>query len=538
LAASSLPPSDAAAHSSNQKVPALSLADAFDRHLEFAASPKKEQRREKAPTSVYRSESCKASPRVQKFSSEEPDHILIRQESEGVVAGSVEGSAAASSSKLPTPRIEVMDGSPQPPTLLTRRSDRKLTATSIWTATSVGARTHEEGSQKALVVNFRRLIEIKEKLDIIHEVIKATTIALLTLLAVQSGVHLLYDVVFLALGIALYSVHEMRHDTMDVDDFRRVVGLLGNDGDELLEDAQVVGRLENPNRCLQGLSFSRNGRRRLFSYLCVLFFVGLVAFSWGLTVCTWTLEYDWHSSLGISELPSNEELEHYVTLLLVGTVMLVCHVVFELIYLREFEYFMPLKNGVPWDVADDGMPAGNMNWLFGLPCVWFTSRAAYDDLRIWVTLAAHEGSVGSGKISRPTHRSQKVVSKVFSEELACFALEDQGCAARLRKCLLTSKLYDKNTKRFLRRVGDHEIAARSRPSVNVYFNRQSSKQGLEEFRQVDFSKGEMPAELSIELLFYDNRSSEVWIPKLSDEADNDGPLRLKHARSFLQDMLC
>jgi len=513
---------DTAARENIRELPKISLAHAFEKSLAEMSSPKMEGMEQTGFASPQSGRSLKMSPRVTQISPNEPDQILIP---ERIVAVEI---------KNGTIRQPVAaDGSPQPPTLLVRKSDRKITVRSM--ATSIGASTHEEGHEKALVVNFRRLIEIKEKMDIIHEVIKATTIALLTLLAVQSVFHLLYDVVVLVCGIALFSVHEMRHDTMDVDDFKRVVGLLGNDGDDLLHNAHRVGRMENPNRCLQAVSFSRRGVRKVWSYLLVAILSAMTIFAWSLTACTWTLDYDWYSSLGISELPSNEELEHYVTLLLVGTVMLFTHILFELIYVREFGYFLPSKEGRPWDVTGDGMPPGNMNWLFGLPCVWYTTQAAYEDLRVWVTLAADDDHIG-GKARRKTSRKQRVVKRVFAEELAFYALEDPACAARLRRCLLTSKLYDKKHKQFMKRTMDYDIAAKSRPSVRLFgLGRQGSKQDLAEFHQVDFSKGEMPSELGIELLFYDNRCSDVWIPKLSDEVDNDAPLRLRHAGSFLQE---
>lgn len=264
------------------------------------------------------------------------------------------------------------------------------------------------------------------------------------------------------------------------------------------------------------------------------------------------------------------DIEHYVTLLLVGTLMLLCHFIYEGLYAREFKYIMPAKdlgNGAsrPWDIALDGVPGGNMNWLFGLPCVWFSTREAYEDLRIWVphgrVRGGNSGGIeqGGGRKRRPevrrhgrpnklagdcltelgfgqdsmqqalfdatapgladfgphvrAHilaprflgdsstelraqlsdhtavglrrilqrlgpqqvlevtlasglpngngdeapsqakaRHQHTVWQVFFEEMAVYALEDCDCAARLRKSLLLAKLYDKQSKRFLRRL--------------------------------------------------------------------------------------
>jgi len=426
------------------------------------------------------------------------------------------------------------------PTLMPRargNSQRTLGETTVMTGTTLGAQTQEEGYNKALVVNFRRLIEIKEKLDIIHEVIKATTIALLTLLAVSNGFRLAYDLGFLVCGIALYALHEMSHDALDIDDYKRVVGLLGNDGEDILAGSDCPGGLENPNRCIQALSYSRCGRRKFLSASLLLFFVVLCTGSWGLVWNVWVAECNWYCTLGWTTPDEGADIEHYVTLLVVGTLMLLCHFIYEGLYYREFKYIMPAKddgNGrkVPWDLDKDGIPRGNLNWLFGLPCVWFSSRAAYEDLRIWVTLCSGIPT-GSSIDSSELHRRQHTVQQVFFEEMAVYALEDCVCAARLRRSLLASKAFDKQSKRFLRRKQDCDVeGVINQVTMTKLHSAVTDGTGQSDFLPVNIQADEIPEELGIELLFYDNRSGEVWIPSIPEEREDDAPMRLRHAASL------
>jgi len=510
----------------------LSLADVFDRHLNDPA--KGALRLEEQHLSIPVKDRFDMSPgrSIGSPSPKRKGHVQINMAAAS--SEDVKGIALKSPAKHDEGDL---------PNLFKRKSGRKLTGgeMSVWTgtATSVGARTIEESTKKAFVINFRRLIKFKEKMDIIHEVIKATTIALLTLLAVRDEKHLLYDLSVLILGLTLYSVHEMSHDAMDTTDFSQMVGLLGNDGEDLLRESPFPGGVDNPNRCLQAMSFSSRGQRTLVSALCVTFFVVLASSAWTVVAMTWSVgdAYDWHTPLGVPELPSPDELEHFVTLLLVGTVMILCHLVFEWFYWREFAYYMPLKDGQPWDVALNGTPPGRLNWLFGLPCMWFSTPTAYDDLRIWVTLAGMD-VIGLSK-DLDANRPLTVVRRVFAEELAFYAIEDAVCAARVRKCLLSSKLFDKRNKIFMKRPYLGEINAQGRPGVQLSgLSKETSPNGIEGFYQADIRKGEMPSDLGVELVFFDSRSGEFHVPKMP-ENDKEGAMILRHekSRSFLHELL-
>mmetsp|Transcript_10703 Transcript_10703/g.30494 ORF Transcript_10703/g.30494 Transcript_10703/m.30494 type:complete len:265 (+) Transcript_10703:1-795(+) len=253
-------------------------------------------------------------------------------------------------------------------------------------------------------------------------------------------------------------------------------------------------------------------------------------------------ECNWYCALGWVEPDEVWDIEHYVTLLLVGTLMLLCHFIYEGLYAREFKYIMPAKdlgNGAsrPWDIALDGVPGGNMNWLFGLPCVWFSTREAYEDLRIWVTLASGlPNGNGDEAPSQAKARHQHTVWQVFFEEMAVYALEDCDCAARLRKSLLLAKLYDKQSKRFLRRLVPGEDEPRGVATVTMTNLHSTCTDGRDTFLPVDVvADKHQPEELAIELLFYDNRSGEVWIPNIPQEAETDAPMRLRHEASLTKE---
>lgn len=470
------------------------------------------------------------------------DATVIEMEDDVHMSATVEAGVASPGScgRSSRPSSRSSHGSKEPPTLLVKRGDSKRTLgeTSVWTGTSIGARTLEDGNKKALVVNFRRLIEIKEKLDIIHEVLKATTIALLTLLAVNAWARLLYDLGFLICGIILYALHEMSHDSLDIDDYSKVVSVLGNDGDDILRTSPLPSTVDNPNRCIQALSFSRAGRRSSFSALLLSVLVVVCTGAWSLILNFWMADITWYGNFGLEggEIP---DIEHYVTLLLVGTLMLICHFVYEGLFAREFKYVMPLKNGTVWNLERDGVPKGNLNWLFGLPSVWFSTREAYEDLRIWVTLAAgcshaardRRRARANGQHGHRKGRHEAAVWQVFFEEMAVYALQDMISAARLRHSLLSSKLYDKQTKRFMRRRRLGEENTKHRPTVIMTgLCKEGKSSGREEFFPVEIRTGGVPAELEVELLFYDNRSGAYFVPQIPLVAE-DGPARLRHQAS-------
>merc|ERR1712187_1023845 len=104
---------------------------------------------------------------------------------------------------------------------------------------------------------------------------------------------------------------------------------------------------------------------------------------------------------------------------------------------------MPVdKNGQPWDPKTMGAPTW---WrLGGLPSMWFTSRKAYDDLRLWIS-SAMEPELGV------------VISKIFPEEAALLAIEDAEYAEQLSYSLWHAKLYDAVNNKFMTREPRREV---------------------------------------------------------------------------------
>lgn len=376
--------------------------------------------------------------------------------------------------------------------------------------------TEEERTNKALVVNFRRLIKMREFFGIMHEIIKSTTIAFLTLVAVRNAHWLAMDLLALTACVSLYALHANKFDTLEVADYNNLVELLGDDGESAMEGAPIP--LENPNRWLQAVTYSKTMFHVLMPTFLVSIFVVLDIISWGVVVASWCEAPVVEEVFGAY---SQETLEHPVTLLLVGTLMLFCHLCFEIIFWRETQYCLPLKNDRPWRIHEDGMPRDmHLCSLFGPPCIWFSTPQAYDDLRIWVTLASGEHAHGK------KGRSQKILPKVFFEELALYAIQEETSATRLRRSLLQAKLFDKKTDCFLRRGphasasqqhqqqqrDDHKVPHVEMRGVTPHY----SGNGKVGFYKVDIKAGQRPEELGLDLLFYDNRSGVYWAPDSHD----------------------
>ncbi|CAE7688881.1 unnamed protein product, partial [Symbiodinium sp. CCMP2456] len=347
--------------------------------------------------------------------------------------------------------------------LVTRRSLSALTEDDRQT-TSRLRRVSKETSGKepylrrCFVVNFRRLMELQKVFAIIHELIKSTAIAALTLVLAGNVWQLGYSVLFVAILFVMYGFHAAHYDTMDISDYHHLV--------DLLEDDHGVcgGRsIDNPNRLLKALTLARTGRRRR-AVLIILLFGLLCSGMWSMVAYAWTMEL----TEGVWSIGD----EFYATLLLVGTLMLLFHTVFEWLYWRETQCVMPWWNRQlkePWDPARHGIPR-RFRW-FGLPSMWFTCGNAYSDLSLWIQHAKGQW------------RGKKV-NKVFPEEMALFSLHASG-ACQLRRTLQHAKLYSVQRCSFLTREGD----ANALP------------------------KGSDPEELQINFVFFDTQSKEYMQPE-------------------------
>ncbi|CAE7446913.1 unnamed protein product [Symbiodinium natans] len=310
--------------------------------------------------------------------------------------------------------------------------------------------------RRCFVVNFRRLMELQKVFAIIHELIKSTAIAALTLVLAGNPWQLGYSVLFVAILFVIYGFHAAHYDTMDISDYQHLVDLLEDD------HGVCMGRsVDNPNRLLKALTLARTGRRRR-AVLIILLFGLLCSGMWSMVVYAWTMEL----TEGVWAIGD----EFYATLLLVGTLMLLFHAAFEWLYWRETQCVMPwwdrrLKE--PWDPSRHGIPR-RFRWL-GLPSMWFTCGQAYSDLSLWIQ---HAKGQWQGK-----------VSKVFPEEMALFSLHASG-ACQLRRTLQHAKLYSVRRGVFLTREG----GANAPPTGD-------------------------PEELQIKFVFFDAQSNEYMQPE-------------------------
>eukprot|EP00435_Cladocopium_sp_Y103_P020927 s3291_g5.t1 len=319
---------------------------------------------------------------------------------------------------------------------------------------------------RGFVVNFRRLMELQKVFAIIHELIKSTAIAALTLVLASDVWQLGYSVMFVVILFMIYGFHAAHYDTMDIGDYCNLV--------ELLEDDNGVcgGRnVDNPNRLLKALSLARTGRRRRAVLIIVLFGL-LCSGMWTMVAYSWTMELQ---DSGMWQIGG----EFYATLLLVGTLMFIFHFIFEWLYWRETQCVMPYWNRarkVPWDPVIHGTPH-RFRW-FGLPSMWFTSSDAYADLSLWIHHAKG-------------HPCGRKVNKVFPEEMALFSLSARN-ACQLRQSLRHAKLYNVHKASFLTRCEDAKSSCQRLGSL---------------------PKGKDPEELKIDFVFYDIQSKEYLQPE-------------------------
>jgi len=185
-----------------------------------------------------------------------------------------------------------------------------------------------------------------------------------------------------------------------------------------------------------------------------------------------------------------EELAVIATQMLIGTVMLLFHSIFEWLYWRETQCVMPWndKDDRPWDPRNkrgDGVPP-SYSW-FGLPSMWFTSREAYDDLRLWITIATSNKLVSH------------VETKIFPEEMALFALDPDN-ACDLRRTLKHAKLFS---------LADWEYQSRE---LNPSETSRQSSFGQRQVQLRSLQVGQAPEELQVELALYDSATGQFLEP--------------------------
>lgn len=373
--------------------------------------------------------------------------------------------------------------------LVTKQSKTTTALESVHRLRQVDAELSSQNFlNRAFVVNFRRLLELQKIFAVLHELIRSTAIAALTLVAAGNKWQCGYSCIFVAILLCLYAFHAAHYDSMDISDYRQLVDLLEDD-DGCTRNGRTI---DNPNRLLKALAVSRRGRRRR-STATIASFGSLCAAMWFVVVSIWADMdfYDWAEEM---------KDDFYATLLLVGTFMLGFIVAFDWIYWRETQCVLPFydaANGVPFDPHKHGIPRG-YRWL-GLPSMWFTSQEAYDDLRLWITRAQQHGGA---ELDSDDPRAVEEVSvsrhgKIYPEEMAIFALDGGGCL--LRNALLHAKLYSNRSRNFMTRVDTED--GKVRP----------------------IRKGEEPEELGVRLLLFDSSSREYLEP---EEGYSEGQVHL------------
>lgn len=336
------------------------------------------------------------------------------------------------------------------------------------------SRSYNKLPRRAFVVNFRRLVEVQKILALIHEFIRSTAIATLTLVAAATWSQLVFSILFVALTLILFVVHEARYDKMDIEDYKSLVQLLEDD-----DGVSGFKTIQNPNRLLKALTLSRDKHRKKRSFISIVLCVVILWIAWINIFACWISPPSDDLWFGLFDF---EDRMVQATLLLVGTAMVVFHISFEWLYWRETQCVMPTHDDRSWDPRSvaDGVP-NRYRW-FGLPSMWFTSREAYDDLRLWITLSRKDGDV--------------VLTRIHPEEMALFALQPEG-ASYLRKTLADAKLFSMGNWEFLARD------AKGKPEA--------------------VKKGEDPDSLGISFVFYD-KLTETYLQPGEDYAG--GVMRL------------
>jgi len=338
--------------------------------------------------------------------------------------------------------------------------------------------------QKAFVVNFRRLLDVHQVFTMLHELIKSTAIAALTLVLAQDIWQLGYSIIFVGILLTLYVFHWSHYDTMNIDDYKKKADLIEDDNGEY--DGRTIS---NPNRYLKALALSPN-RRRWRTVLVLMGFGIFCVFLWCLVFVQWADgELKWIAAGFMRD-------ELYATLLLVGTLMFTFIAFFEWLYWRETSCVMPWVPGkpgeptmVPFNAAIHTVPH-RYRW-FGLPSLWFSSADGWDDLGTWISKSQNLGD----------HRAER---KPFPLEMAVFAL-DAGSGCHLRNTLRHAKVYNATDKEFLFKEGKGRSMS---------------------WRSV--GNGEEPTELELELVLFDNQHAQYLQP---EESYDEGRMHMLQQRS-------
>lgn len=268
--------------------------------------------------------------------------------------------------------------------------------------------------EKGFIVNMSRLISMQEIFRLLHEFVKSTAIAALTLVAGGSETQVRNTVAFLVFMFLLFDDHERKYDRFDISDL------------SLLTDFYPAEPTsENPNQVLKALSVATSLPKRVWGWILNISTASALFVLWQ----TLSFFYQVQSADNAQDLLENVRLSGFILddakesfendfevmsmQAIVFSIMYFCCSVFDLLTWYELRLSTPEReDGTTWDVRKHGKPS---RFALGMPSMWFTSTSARADLLRWVNAL---------------HPFEKVL-EVFPEELAILAFEG-GDAMRER----------------------------------------------------------------------------------------------------------
>lgn len=301
-----------------------------------------------------------------------------------------------------------------------------------------------EAPRRAFVINVRRLIATQKNLALLHELIKSTAIAALTLAQAGTRRQFFNTSMFLLVMIVTWAMHDNRWDRVDIDDLHTLMPLLTDD-----TESRSGEHTPNPNRLLKGMSITGSPVWGWLWRLLHLTGVTLCTISWAVLARYWwmvdrieddELQNPMASFIDVIIFNTIQTEDDGLSLgmqVMVGTLMLLLHLIFEFLVLRETSGVMPKNGEKIWDPRQDGLP---LRYRFlGLPSMWFTTSDVQHDMKHWVEL------------SNPTSH----VAEIYPQEIAYMALSGDGERVTLHQALRDAKLFDGHRREFVTRGGDN-----------------------------------------------------------------------------------
>lgn len=295
----------------------------------------------------------------------------------------------------------------------------------------------DDAPECAFVINTRRFITIRQVLTLLHELLKNTAIAAITLVAAGTKEQFITTLVFIASVLTLYTMHEMDWDRLDVEDIQMLYPLVVDDFDPSHAD------VDNPNRIFKAVTVTT---RRIVYYFGIsiriaLFFIAVLG--WIVLEVYWRvasegaddsdsntytqqIQEDFRKHIVDSTIKNDEDAMAMAMQLTVGCLMYTLQILFEYIHWRETVAIMPpTKDGRIWDPRRHGVPP--KFWLFGMPSMWFTSTYAYTKLKRYIAMV----NLGTENVFR-----------IYPQELAYYSLSGDDCRNELTQALGEAKNFD------------------------------------------------------------------------------------------------